>query len=87
MHGQKRLDNRLLQANVNHSAGAQDLLSQTLAEEDYALAIVAEPYRVPAEHPNWTVSNNGTVAITWRPNSSPLPCVPFENGDAHTAVR
>lgn len=79
-------DNRLLQANVNHAARAQDLLTQTLAEGDYALAIVAEPYWVPSEHPNWTVSDNGTVAITWRRTTNPFPCTPYDKGEAYVAV-
>lgn len=79
--------NRLLQANVNHSARAQDLLIQTLAEGDYALAIVAEPYWVPLEHPHWTASGNGTVAITWRRAANPLPCTPYDKGETYVAIR
>lgn len=41
-----------LQANLNHSAGAQDLFVQSLAEWSIDVGIVAEPYRVP-DGPNW----------------------------------
>lgn len=43
---------RLLQANINHCAGAQDLLMQSLAEWNIELAVVSEPYTVPNRH-NW----------------------------------
>ena len=44
------LAGRILQSNLNHSARAQDLLLQTMAEWNIGLehiAILAEPYRVP----------------------------------------
>lgn len=43
---------RLLQANINHSARAQDLLMQTLAEWNIGLAMVTESYLIP-ERNNW----------------------------------
>lgn len=41
----------LLQSNLNHSAGAQDLFLQTLAENDCEIGIAAKPYRVPINSP------------------------------------
>lgn len=38
---------RLLQANLNHCARAQDLLDQSLAQWSINVAVVAEPYFVP----------------------------------------
>lgn len=52
----------ILQGNINHSAGAQDLMIQTLAEWDANLAIIAEPYRV-LESPDWVSDIDNSVAI------------------------
>ena len=41
------LAGRIMQINLNHSARAQDLLLQTMAECGTGLAIVAEPYHIP----------------------------------------
>lgn len=41
---------RLIQANINHAAAAQDLL-QTMAEKGIDIALMSEPYRVP-DHPS-----------------------------------
>nr|XP_033337116.1 uncharacterized protein LOC117226650 [Megalopta genalis] len=60
----------IIQANLNHSARAQDLLVQYLAERGAGLAVVAEPYRVP-DHPHWMGDSGGSAAIYWvgRPGS------------------
>ena len=50
----------ILQANLNHSARAQDLLLQ-MAKHDLGIAAVAEPYRVPTN--NGTEDITGTVAL------------------------
>ena len=50
----------LVQTNLNHSARAQDLLRQTLAERQIELAIVAEPY---CALQNWLESEDGLVAM------------------------
>ncbi|KAK9296739.1 hypothetical protein QLX08_009353 [Tetragonisca angustula] len=52
----------IIQANVNHSAMAQDLLLHTMAEGGYELAVVSEPYRIP-KHPNWVGNQSGSVSI------------------------
>ena len=41
----KALASHIIQANINHSARAQDLLLQTMGELGLGLAVVAEPYR------------------------------------------
>lgn len=53
----------LLQTNLYHSADAQALLLQTLAELDFGLAVFAEPYRIPAS-PERAADISNTVAIT-----------------------
>lgn len=53
---------KVLQANINHSARAQDLLVHSMKEWSIAIAIVAEPYSVPTRD-NWTGDREGTVAI------------------------
>lgn len=49
----------------------------TLAERSCGLGIVAEAYRVPANHPNWVKSTDGSAAITRRnvPESPPLTLI------------
>ena len=42
----------IIQANVNHSTRAQDLLMQTMAEWNIGQATISELYRVP-ENSNW----------------------------------
>ena len=48
----------IIQANLNHSAAAQDLLLQVVAERGLGLEVVAEPYRIPP--------NNGIGDTTGR---------------------
>nr|XP_053603821.1 uncharacterized protein LOC128671397 [Plodia interpunctella] len=59
-----------LQANLNHSARAQDLLLQSMAEWDLDVAVVAEPYAVPSL-PHWAGDLDGLVAIVARPGAAP----------------
>jgi len=59
--------NRIIQVNANHASFAQDLLHQVMAERGMDLAVVAEPYRVPPNHPRWASDpSKKAVAITWR---------------------
>ena len=44
------LAGRIIQTNLNHSARAQDLLQQTMAECGLGLAVIAEPYRIPRDN-------------------------------------
>lgn len=52
----------LLQTNLNHCAGAQNLLTQALAQWSIDVAVVAEPYYVP-DGLNWAGATDGLVAI------------------------
>ncbi|XP_032688151.1 uncharacterized protein LOC116852181 [Odontomachus brunneus] len=67
---------KLLQANVNHSAGAQDLLLQALAERNGGLALVSEPHHIPERDSRWLGlrREHPGAAIYWRPGEeSPRP--------------
>lgn len=59
----------LLQANLNHCAGAQDLVLQTMAERSIGVAVVTEPYFIPVR-PDWVGDMDGSVAII--SSSAPL---------------
>ncbi|XP_013174634.1 PREDICTED: uncharacterized protein LOC106123043, partial [Papilio xuthus] len=74
----------LLQTNTNHSARAQDLLMQCLAEWRIDVAVVAEPYFVPPQ-PSWSGDTEGSVAIVVPP-SSPQPVSLREQGAGYVAV-
>ena len=65
---------KLVQVNLNHTAAAQDLLLQAMAEEKWDLAIISEPYRVP-EHPHWAGDTEGMATVVWAgsENSPPHP--------------
>jgi hypothetical protein len=49
---------QFLQCNLGHARRAQDLLCQTIRESRIALAVVAEPYRVPGT-PKWEQDTSG----------------------------
>lgn len=53
---------RFLQANLNHSARAQDLLIQSMAEWLIKVAVVSEPYYIPPRY-NWFGDSEQLVAI------------------------
>lgn len=78
---------KLIQSNVNHARAAQDLLMHTLAERGCTLSIIAEPYRVPEEHPSWASDNTRTVAITWRWWDGAPVCSPLATGNRFVAVK
>lgn len=79
--------NSILQANINHSRDGHDILLQTMAEGDFSLAVVSEPYYIPADHPHWVSSKEGNVAIVWRRTKNVLPCSPFMKGDRFVAIK
>ncbi|XP_072929562.1 uncharacterized protein [Epargyreus clarus] len=64
---------KILQGNLNHCRGAQDLLQQCLVDRLVALAVVAEPYRVP-EHPRWVGDDVQSVAVYWAGGVGDPPC-------------
>lgn len=78
--------NKLLQTNLNHASRAHDLFLQTMAELDYAVAVIAEPYTIPIDHPHWTANATESVAITWRQTKNPK-CTALDSGDYHVAIR
>ena len=54
---------KLLQSNLGRSGRAQDLFFQTIRGSEVALAVVAEPYRIPDAR-NWVGDLDGLAAIT-----------------------
>ena len=77
---------RFFQANLNHSAKAQDLLCQHLAEWSIDLAVVAEPYLVH-ERANWLGDWDGSVAVIGGGGPRALPLSLIERGDGYVAAR
>ncbi|KAL0803418.1 hypothetical protein ABMA28_017329 [Loxostege sticticalis] len=61
---------KFLQANINHSARAQDLLFQSMAQWLIDVVVVAEPYFVPPAD-NWVSDRDGLVALISSASSSP----------------
>lgn len=76
-----------MQANLNHARHAQELLLQYMDERDLGMAVIAEPYRVPTEHPAWAGAPDGSVAITWRRTRNLVPCNREEAVDSYVLVR
>jgi len=76
---------KILQANLNHARQAQDLFVHNLAERGYGLGIVAEPYKVPRNHPLWMASLCGKAAIIWRNATNTPPCTIMEAGEGYVA--
>lgn len=77
---------KILQANINHSAAAQDLLIQTMAEWAIQVAVVSEPYYVPSRD-NWVGDESGTAAIVTSISVGTPPPVPIKRGPGYVAVR
>jgi len=77
---------RLLQANLNHARAAQDMLVQCLAEVGGGLAIVADPYRVPTDNPNWVGDPSGRVAMVSRHIAGAPPMIPISAGEGFVMV-
>lgn len=80
------IPSNILQSNLNHSAGAQDLFFQAMLERSVDIGVAAEPYRVPARH-NWAIDTTGMVAIfsALKPLSPPLSV--RESGPGYVAAR
>lgn len=77
---------RLLQANLNHSAKAQDLLCQQLAEWSILLAVVAKPYLVH-NRADWLGDRDGSVTIMNGGCPRAFPFFLVERGDGYVAAR
>lgn len=80
-------EHRIVQVNLNHARRAQDLLMQLLDERDSGLAIVSEPYRIPAGNPNWVGSPDGSAAIVWRRSRAPVPLGRVGGGDGYVIAK
>ncbi|XP_024889723.1 uncharacterized protein LOC112466071 [Temnothorax curvispinosus] len=78
---------KVLQANLNRCRAAQDLFLQSMAKRGSGLGIVAEPYRVPNNHPCWASSRCGLAAVTWRQTACPEPCTKLVAGEGYVAVK
>lgn len=81
------MDYRLLQANINHSANAQDLLLQSMAEWLIHVAVVSEPYFVPPDNSNWVGDIDGLVTIISSVAAGTLPFSIVARGSGYVAVR
>ncbi|XP_011869931.1 PREDICTED: uncharacterized protein LOC105563169, partial [Vollenhovia emeryi] len=81
----------LIQANVNHSHHAQELLQQSVVGWGFTLAIVAEPHRLPRDgRPFWAVDNGAagdSVAIRWRSVPGGPDTTAITSGERHVAVQ
>lgn len=76
-----------MQVNLNHARRAQDLLMQLLDERDLGLAIISEPYRIPAGNPHWVGSPDGSAAIVWRRSNASRPLNRVGGGDGFVMAR
>lgn len=61
-----------MQGNLNHCAGAQDLLLQSMLDWSVDVAVVAEPYFVSSQ-PNWAGDLEDSVAIIVSTGPASLP--------------
>ncbi|XP_047534367.1 uncharacterized protein LOC125069009 [Vanessa atalanta] len=73
-----------LQANINHCAGAQDLLLQSMAEWGIDLAVACEPYYVPPL-PHWVGDSDGTVVVLAKSGTGPSISL-VERGSGYVVV-
>lgn len=78
---------RLLQINMNHARRAHDLMLQVMDERGISLALVSEPYGIPAGNPSWVGSADGTAAIMQRRTTSPRPFNKVQAGDGYVVAR
>ncbi|XP_060822332.1 uncharacterized protein LOC132910580 [Bombus pascuorum] len=70
--------------NLGRAGRAQDLLYQSIRESRTDVAVVAEPYNIPAS-PQWAGDLSGWVAITW-PCTSGVSGRIAERGNGFVAV-
>ncbi|XP_011169352.1 uncharacterized protein LOC105202488 [Solenopsis invicta] len=80
------MSQRLLQTNLIHARAAQDILLQCLAERGGGLAIAADPYRIPDDHPNWAGDTLGRVAIVSQHARDAPPMLLVESGESFVLV-
>ncbi|XP_018378083.1 PREDICTED: uncharacterized protein LOC108770845 [Trachymyrmex cornetzi] len=58
-----------------------------MAEGEFAVAVISEPYKIPQNHPHWTGNRDKSVAITWRRTRNPLPCTPLKSAKHYAAIK
>lgn len=77
---------KIIQVNLNRSCGAQDLLLQTMREQECSLACVSEPHRVP-NNPKWARSKEPIpmAAVTWADDVSTSVST-LKAGDGYVVV-
>lgn len=61
---------RCVQANLNHSWTAFDLLKQHIAESEIRLSIISEPPTNIEASNRWFLSHDKLAAIIWNPDNS-----------------
>nr|XP_049706063.1 uncharacterized protein LOC126056574 [Helicoverpa armigera] len=79
-------NHKILQANLNHCAGAQDLFLQTMAEWSIGVAVAAEPYFV-SPRPNWVGDVDSSVAIIGSADPNCTPPTLKERGSGYVAAK
>ncbi|XP_072757505.1 uncharacterized protein [Anoplolepis gracilipes] len=77
---------RVLQANLNHSAAAQDMLCQHAAEWSIDLVVAAEPCSVPPNKTIWAGDESGSVVIMSSGRPGSLPFAPVARGRGFVAA-
>lgn len=81
----KMANRSVIQANLNHSAAAQDFLCQHAVEWGVDLVIVAEPYFVP-QRGNWHGDEEGLVAVIVKGEDGAPPHHLYKKGKGYVAV-
>lgn len=69
---QRKITVQVTQLNLNHCDAAQQLLYQSVAEWGTDIAIISDPYRVPAGNGNWVVDGSGKMAAIWTTGKYPV---------------
>ncbi|XP_046428388.1 uncharacterized protein LOC124183671 [Neodiprion fabricii] len=77
---------RCASSNLNHSRGAQDLLSQFALEEGVDVCLISEPHSIPGAD-NWLGSEDGLAAICWKTEGDAPRCSLLERGRGYVAAR
>lgn len=76
---------RILQLNVNHSWGVQDLLMQRLTEGRFGIGIISEPRRIP-ENTMWFGDSDKVAAVFWDPREIASHCSLLHQGNGFVVV-
>jgi len=80
-----RSTTRIVQANLNHTQAAQDLMTQWTLENNVELCAVQEPWSVTNKD-YWHTSRNGLAGIYWNRSISNTPCRMIEKGEHMVAA-